>query len=114
MTTRADVERLIAEGEVFQGTNLDGLDLGGLDFGGSTFADASLRQTRLRGARLTLIGFSAASVNPADIIASYQHVAGLAAAGSLVLPTATYSLDEATQAWEVQAASPGQKIVITP
>ena len=68
----------------------------------------------LRAAQLTLIGFSATRADPADIIASYQHVAALAAAGSLTLPTATYSLDEAVQAWEAQASSPGKKIVVIP
>jgi hypothetical protein len=68
----------------------------------------------LRAAQLTLIGFSATRAEPADIIASYQHVAALAAAGSLALPAATYSLDEATQAWEAQASSPGKKIVLIP
>jgi hypothetical protein len=53
-------------------------------------------------------------VDPADSIASYQHVAALAADGSLTLPTATYSLDEAAQAWEAQASSPGKKIVAIP
>jgi NADPH:quinone reductase-like Zn-dependent oxidoreductase len=68
----------------------------------------------LRAAQLTLIGFSATRAAPADIIASYQHVAALAAAGSLALPTAAYPLDEATQAWEAQASSPGKKIVVIP
>jgi NADPH:quinone reductase-like Zn-dependent oxidoreductase len=68
----------------------------------------------LRAAQLTLIGFSATRAEPADVIASYQHVAALAAAGSLKLPTATYSLDEATQAWEAQVSSPGKKIVVIP
>jgi NADPH:quinone reductase-like Zn-dependent oxidoreductase len=68
----------------------------------------------LRAAQLTLIGFSATRAAPADIIASYQHVAALAAAGSLTLPTATYPLDEAAQAWQAQASSPGQKIVVIP
>jgi NADPH:quinone reductase-like Zn-dependent oxidoreductase len=68
----------------------------------------------LRSAQLTLIGFSATRAEPADIIASYQHVAALAAAGSLALPTATYPLDEATQAWAAQASSPGKKIVVIP
>jgi NADPH2:quinone reductase len=68
----------------------------------------------LRAAQLTLIGFSATRAEPADVIASYQHIASLAAAGSLELPTATYSLDEATQAWEAQASSPGKKIVVIP
>jgi NADPH:quinone reductase-like Zn-dependent oxidoreductase len=68
----------------------------------------------LRAAQLTLIGFSATRAEPADVIASYQHVAALAAAGSLKLPTATYSLDEATQAWEAQVSSPGKKIVAIP
>jgi hypothetical protein len=40
--------------------------------------------------------------------ASYLHVAAVAAEGSLTLPTATYSLDEAAQAWEAQASSPGK------
>jgi NADPH:quinone reductase-like Zn-dependent oxidoreductase len=68
----------------------------------------------LRAAQLTLIGFSATRVEPADTIASYQHVAALAAAGSLKLPTATYSLAEAAQAWEAQTSSPGKKIVVIP
>ena len=68
----------------------------------------------LRAAQLTLIGFSATRAEPADVIASYQHVAALAAAGSLVLPTATYPLAEATQAWEAQASSPGKKIIVIP
>jgi NADPH2:quinone reductase len=68
----------------------------------------------LRAAQLTLIGFSATRAEPADVIASYQHVAALAAAGSLALPTATYPLDEATQAWEAQASSPGKKIIVIP
>jgi NADPH:quinone reductase-like Zn-dependent oxidoreductase len=68
----------------------------------------------LRAAQLTLIGFSATRAEPADIIASYQRIAALAVAGSLKLPTVTYSLDEAAQAWEAQASSPGKKIVVIP
>jgi NADPH:quinone reductase-like Zn-dependent oxidoreductase len=68
----------------------------------------------LRAAQLTLIGFSATRAEPADVIASYRHVAALAAAGSLKLPTATYPLDEATQAWQAQLSSPGKKIVVIP
>ncbi|HVT71181.1 MAG TPA: hypothetical protein VHF26_25775 [Trebonia sp.] len=68
----------------------------------------------LRAARLTLIGFSGTTVKPADASARYHHVAALAAAGSLALPTATYPLDEAAQAWAAQASSPGKKIVVIP
>jgi NADPH:quinone reductase-like Zn-dependent oxidoreductase len=68
----------------------------------------------LRAGQRTLIGFSGTAVNPADSIASYHHVAALAAGGSFALPTATYSLDEAAQAWEAQASSPGKKIVVIP
>ena len=68
----------------------------------------------LRAAQLTLIGFSATRAEPADTIASYQRIAALAAAGSLKLPTATYSLDEAAQAWEAQISSPGKKVVVIP
>jgi NADPH:quinone reductase-like Zn-dependent oxidoreductase len=68
----------------------------------------------LRAAQLTLIGFSATRAEPADVIASYRHVATLAAAGSLTLPTATYPLDEAAQAWQAQVSSPGKKIVVIP
>jgi NADPH2:quinone reductase len=68
----------------------------------------------LRAGQRTLIGFSGTAVNPADSIASYRHVAALAADGSFALPTATYSLDEAAQAWEAQASSPGKKIVVIP
>jgi NADPH:quinone reductase len=68
----------------------------------------------LRAAQLTLIGFSATRAQPSDVIASYRHVADLAAAGSLKLPTGTYPLDEAAQAWKAQASSPGKKIVVIP
>jgi NADPH:quinone reductase-like Zn-dependent oxidoreductase len=85
-----------------------------LNVGAAAGDETPFRVEWLRATRLTLIGFSATSVNPSDIIASYRHVAALAAAGSLVLPTATYSLDEVTQAWEAQASSPGKKIVVTP
>jgi NADPH:quinone reductase-like Zn-dependent oxidoreductase len=68
----------------------------------------------LRARQLTLIGFSSGGAAPADVIASYRHVATLAAAGSLTLPTATYSLDEAAQAWAAQVSSPGKKIVVIP
>jgi len=68
----------------------------------------------LRAAQLTLIGFSSGGAAPADVIASYRHVADLAAAGSLTLPTATYPLDEAAQAWQAQVSSPGRKIVVIP
>jgi hypothetical protein len=45
-----------------------------------------------------------------------EQVASLGArwTGSLALPTATYSLEEATQAWEAQMSSPGKKIVVIP
>lgn len=69
---------------------------------------------QLRALQLTLIGFSSASANPADLIASYRRVADLAAAGTLVLPTAVYGLDEAADAWDMQASSPGKKIVLVP
>jgi NADPH:quinone reductase-like Zn-dependent oxidoreductase len=44
----------------------------------------------LRASQLTLMGFSATAVRPTDVIASYHRVAALAAAGSLVLSSATY------------------------
>lgn len=67
----------------------------------------------LRAAQLTLIGFSSGGAQPTDVLASYRHVAALAA-GSLTLPTATYSLDQAAQAWQAQVSSPGRKIVVAP
>jgi NADPH:quinone reductase len=68
----------------------------------------------LRAAQLTLIGFSATHAAPADVLASYRHVATLAVAGSLTLPTSAYSLDEAARAWQAQVSSPGKKIVVIP
>jgi len=68
----------------------------------------------LRAAQLTLIGFSATRAEPADLLASYQRVAALAADGSFTLPTATYPLADARQAWEAQASSPGRKIAVIP
>jgi NADPH:quinone reductase-like Zn-dependent oxidoreductase len=68
----------------------------------------------LRSRQLTLIGFSGASVNPADQFASYRRVAALAAAGDLKLPTSTYPLSEAGRAWAAQTSSPGTKIIVTP
>jgi NADPH:quinone reductase-like Zn-dependent oxidoreductase len=68
----------------------------------------------LRAGQRTLIGFSGTAANPADVIASYHRVAALAKDGSFALPTATYPLAEAAQAWEAQASSPGKKIVVIP
>jgi len=68
----------------------------------------------LRGGQLTLVGFSAASANPAELLASYGRVAALARAGALTLPTATYTLGEAGQAWAAQGSSPGKKIIVVP
>jgi NADPH:quinone reductase-like Zn-dependent oxidoreductase len=68
----------------------------------------------LRAGQLTLIGFSGASANPADLLASYDRIAALALAGSLTLPTVTYPLSEADQAWATQASSPGTKIIVIP
>lgn len=68
----------------------------------------------LRAGQLTLAGFSGASANPADMLASYQRVAALAQAGSLTLPTETYPLGQADRAWSAQASSPGKKIIIVP
>jgi NADPH:quinone reductase-like Zn-dependent oxidoreductase len=85
-----------------------------LNVGAAAGDGAAFHVEWLRAAQLTLIGFSATRAEAADVIASYQHVAALAAAGSLTLPTATYSLEEATQAWEAQASSPGKKIAVIP
>jgi hypothetical protein len=85
------------------------LNVGAADGDGTAF-----RVEWLRAAQRTLIGFSATRADPAEVTASYLHVTALVAAGSLTLPTATYSLDEAAQAWEAQACSPGRKIVVIP
>jgi NADPH:quinone reductase-like Zn-dependent oxidoreductase len=85
-----------------------------LNVGAAGGDGAAFQVEWLRAAQLTLIGFSATRAEPADVLASYRHVATLAAAGSLTLPTATYSLDEAAQAWEAQVSSPGKKIVVIP
>ena len=85
-----------------------------LNVGAAGGDGGAFRVEWLRAGQLTLIGFSAAGAEPADVIASYRHVATLAAAGSLTLPTATYHLDEAAQAWQAQASSPGKKIIVIP
>jgi len=51
---------------------------------------------------------------PADVTASYHRLPDLAMAGSFALPTAAYSLAEASAARQAQASSPGQKIVVLP
>jgi NADPH:quinone reductase-like Zn-dependent oxidoreductase len=82
---------------------------------GAAAGDATaFRVDMLRTAHLALIGFSGTTAKPADVFASYQHVASLAVAGSFALPTATYPLDEAARAWQAQASSPGKKIVVVP
>ena len=64
--------------------------------------------------KLSVVPVVEPGADPADVLASYRHVGALAAAGSLTLPTATYSLDEAPRAWEAQVSSPGKKIVVIP
>lgn len=68
----------------------------------------------LRAGQLTLIGFSGASAKPADLLASYDRITALALTGSLTLPTVTYPLSEADQAWVAQASSPGAKVIVIP
>jgi NADPH:quinone reductase-like Zn-dependent oxidoreductase len=85
-----------------------------LNVGAAAGDAAAFRVEWLRAAQLTLIGFSAAREEPENVLASYQRVADLAMTGSLVLPTDTYLLEDATQAWQAQASSPGKKIVVTP
>jgi NADPH:quinone reductase-like Zn-dependent oxidoreductase len=85
-----------------------------LNVGAAAGDGTTFRAEWLRAAQLTLIGFSGTAVKPADVLASYQRVAAFAAAGSFTLPTTAYSLEEATQAWEAQASSPGKKIVVIP
>jgi NADPH:quinone reductase-like Zn-dependent oxidoreductase len=72
------------------------------------------RMEWLRGGHLTLIGFSGASANPADLLTSYTRIATLSLTGSLTVPTVTYRLDEAGEAWAAQASSLGKKIIVTP
>jgi NADPH:quinone reductase-like Zn-dependent oxidoreductase len=85
-----------------------------LNVGAAAGDGTPFRVELLRAGQRTLIGFSGTAVNPADVTVSYHRVAALAADGSFALPTATYSLDEAAQAWEAQASSPGKKIVVIP
>jgi hypothetical protein len=85
-----------------------------LNVGAAAGDGTAFRVEWLRAAQLTLIGFSATREEPENVLASYQRVADLAMTGSLVLPTDTYLLQDATQAWEAQASSPGKKIVVTP
>lgn len=85
-----------------------------LNVGSAAGDGAPFRVETLRGSLLTLIGFSGASANPADLLASYERVASLAAKGALALPTKIFALDDADRAWAEQASSPGAKIVIVP
>jgi NADPH:quinone reductase-like Zn-dependent oxidoreductase len=83
-----------------------------LNIGAAAGDESTFRVEMLRGAQLSLIGFSGTTAKPADAFAAYNRVAALAAAGSFVLPTATYALEDAVRAWEAQASSPGKKIVV--
>lgn len=85
-----------------------------LNVGAAAGDETGFRVEMLRSAQLTLIGFSGTTAKPADAFAAYNRIAALAAAGSFELPTATYPLAEAAQAWEAQASSPGKKIVVVP
>jgi NADPH:quinone reductase-like Zn-dependent oxidoreductase len=58
-----------------------------LNVGAAAGDTNTFRVELLRAAQLTLIGFSGTAVKPSEVIASYQHVAALAAAGSFALPS---------------------------
>jgi NADPH2:quinone reductase len=85
-----------------------------LNVGAAAGDGLPFRAEWLRGGQLTLIGFSGASASPSDLLASYGRIAALALTGTLTLPTATYPLSEAGQAWAAQASSPGKKIIVVP
>src|SRR5262245_38908223 len=50
---KAELSRLVHEGEVFERQTFDGLDLSNADLGGAVFSDCSLRGADLRGAKLS-------------------------------------------------------------
>jgi NADPH:quinone reductase-like Zn-dependent oxidoreductase len=85
-----------------------------LNIGAAGGDGTDFRVEWLRAAQLTLIGFSATQAGPADLLASYQRIAALAAAGTFTLPSAAYPLDDAVQAWQAQVSSPGKKVVVIP
>jgi len=78
--------------------------------GGTSPVDAHL----LRAGRLSIVGFSGASVSAGDAAIAYRAIAELAAAGRFTVATECYELTDVAAAWTRQVDSPGAKILITP
>ena len=85
-----------------------------LNVGQCAGAEATLNAGALRHSRLRVLGLSGGSLTPEQSAAAYAEVAAHAAAGRFDLARDVHPLDDVTEAWAAQAASPGRKLVLRP
>jgi NADPH:quinone reductase-like Zn-dependent oxidoreductase len=84
-----------------------------LNVGQAAGPSAELPAGPLRHRGASVIGFSGATLPPAQFAAAYREVADEVAAGRIQVDVTTYPLSGVTSAWQAQAGSPGRKLVVT-
>ena len=85
-----------------------------VNLGQSAGAEISLTSAAVRGRRLEIIGHTVFEAPLDDLASAHRAMLGHVAAGELDVDVDVYPLERAPEAWEIQRAGPGRKLVVTP
>jgi NADPH2:quinone reductase len=85
-----------------------------VNLGQSAGAEISLTSAAVRGRRLEIIGHTVFEAPLDDLARAHRAMLGHVAAGELDVDVDVYPLERTPEAWEIQRAGPGRKLVVTP
>jgi len=85
-----------------------------VQIGQSASPDATISSGAVRGKALSILGHTSPGVPPEVRRDAYRRMMRHAAAGELTVDYEVLPLEQVTEAWERQAASPGRKLVLVP
>jgi NADPH:quinone reductase len=80
--------------------------------GQSAAPAATLTSAAVRGKQIDILGFSNFGLSMDELHRGYVELLEHVAAGRVRLPVETFALDRVGEAWERQAAGPGEKVVV--
>jgi NADPH2:quinone reductase len=81
--------------------------------GQSAGPEATLSSAVVRGKQIDLLGFSNFGLPMGTLREGYLELVGHVTAGRIEIPVEAFPLDRVVEAWERQAAGPGEKIVVS-
>ncbi|GAA4370178.1 quinone oxidoreductase family protein [Agromyces bauzanensis] len=85
-----------------------------LNVGQAAAATSELDAGLLRHTGAHVLGFSGTRLAPDAVAAAYREIAAHLAAGRVRIESAAYPLSDIASAWDVQAGSPGHKVILVP